>query len=143
MENNTRKIIAFDLDETMMTPSIDARGEITGANVRASLEQLLTTLSASYTLHVWSSGDRRYVEKMLRLARLTSYFERVIAWEDYNAEFKDVRRFHIDYLIDDNEALIDTATQLGIADRYIIVPQLWADDDQGDRWIELIMSRLS
>lgn len=137
-----QKVIAFDLDETMMTPIIDARGEIKGANVRSGLASLLTTLSASYTLHVWSSGDRRYVEKMLRLARLTSYFERVIAWEDYAAEFKDVRRFGIDYLIDDNEALIDTARQLGIEDRYIIVPQLWADDDQGSRWIELIMSCL-
>lgn len=135
-----RAVIAWDLDETMMTPVIDARGAIIGANVRAGVVEILTLLKPKFDLCVWSSGDRAYVEKMLALSGLRHYFGRVIAWEDYKRIDKDIRDFGVNYLVDDNEDLSTFSKREGLEFFYIIVPSMYSPDEAS--WREIVSRRL-
>jgi hypothetical protein len=137
-----KQVVAFDLDETMMTPVISEAGAIVGVNVRAGLVELLDRLSEDFILYVWSSGERHYVLRMLELAGLSQVFERVIAWGDYRSEFKDIRRFGVDFLVDDNDDLLRIAQEHHGTAGYIIVPAMYSADDGGVNWCDVVFMYL-
>ena len=47
-----KRVVAFDLDETMMTPVISRAGAIIGVNVRAGFVEFLERLSDNFILFV-------------------------------------------------------------------------------------------
>jgi phosphoglycolate phosphatase-like HAD superfamily hydrolase len=137
-----KRVVAFDLDETMMTPVISEAGAIVGVNVRAGLVELLDRLSEDFILYVWSSGERHYVLRMLELAGLSQVFERVIAWDDYRSDFKDIRRFGVDFLVDDNDDLLHIAQEHHGTAGYVIVPAMYSAENDEVNWCDLVFMSL-
>jgi hypothetical protein len=137
-----KQVVAFDLDETMMTPVISEAGAIVVVNVRAGLVELLDRLLEDFILYVWSSGERHYVLRMLELAGLSQVFERVIAWDNYRSDFKDIERFGVDFLVDDNGDLLRIARERQGTAGYIIVPAMYSAEDGEVNWCDVVFMSL-
>ena len=79
---------------------------------------------------------------MLELGGLARFFERVIAWGDYRSEFKDIRRFSVNFLVDDNDDLLRTARGRHGTAGYIIVPAMYSAEDDEVNWCDVVFVSL-
>lgn len=112
--------IAFDLDETLGTAVTDSSSLI-GFNVRRGCTGLLASLQKKHDLILWTVSSRRYLDKVLSFG-LGEFFQETRSWDEIKGVWKDVRRIHADYLIDDDAYHKEMAEKEGLAERYIIVP---------------------
>ena len=130
--------IAFDLDETLGTP-ITNGNSIIGFNLRTGCQELLSELSQHDELILWTVSSRRYVEKILQY-ELATYFQEVYSWDDIASEWKDIRRIHADYLIDDSPHHQDEAQKYGLESHYIVIPAYGSPEDCQDSllWVKQI-----
>ncbi|WP_020558429.1 NIF family HAD-type phosphatase [Thiofilum flexile] len=130
--------IAFDLDETLGTPIIH-NNSIIGFNLRTGCHELLTELAQDHDLILWTVSTRSYVEKVLAYG-LTGYFKEIYSWDELACEWKDIRRIHVDYLIDDSPHHQDEAQKYGLESHYIVVPAYGSPEDCQDAllWVKQI-----
>lgn len=135
--------IAFDLDETLGTPLIDAHGKMVGFQWREGAMALFERLSASPTLIVWSVSPRRYVDFALDQG-LRRHISESVSWDEKPCSFKDIREIGADLLIDDDAACHQRARELGLEARYIEVIPIGRAEDRRDprRWLAEIEARL-
>jgi phosphoglycolate phosphatase-like HAD superfamily hydrolase len=138
MTRNSRKRIAFDLDETLGVPVIDS-AEIVGFRFREGCDDVLQKLEKDFDLILWTVSNRSYVEKILGFG-LRKYFSEVYCWEDISTSWKDVRRINADFLIDDSRHHFEEAAKNGIAERYIVIEPFGSpkDFENSLHWIEQI-----
>lgn len=138
MTPNSRKRIAFDLDETLGVPVIDG-SEIVGFRFREGGVELLQKLGKDFDLILWTVSSRSYVEKILAFG-LKKYFSEIYCWEDISTSWKDVRRIRADFLIDDSPHHFEAAVKSGISERYIVIEAFGSvkDFENPLYWIEQI-----
>jgi hypothetical protein len=138
MKSDSRKRIAFDLDETLGVPVIDG-DEIVGFRFREGCVELLNGLKKDFEIILWTVSQRSYVEKILSFG-LKDFFSEVYCWEDISTSWKDVRRINADYLVDDSWHHFEEAIKNGISERYIIIESFGSPKDFADPlfWIEQI-----
>ncbi|WP_372370546.1 NIF family HAD-type phosphatase [Candidatus Uabimicrobium sp. HlEnr_7] len=134
-----KKRIAFDLDETLGTAISDGYN-IVGFNIRQGCLELLNFISSQHELVLWTVSNRSYLNKVLNYHNLANYFSETYAWEDVKEKWKDVRRFHLDLLIDDSNYHKQQAKQYAIEHRYIIIPEYGSPQDNSDSllWTKLV-----
>lgn len=130
--------IAFDLDETLGVPLIEADA-IVGFQTRPGCLDLLERLRPRYTLCLWSVSSRRYVEKCLSFG-LARWFAETYSWDELPSPWKDIRRIGADLLVDDSPHHREAAARHGLADRYVVVPVYGGPEDVADplAWVRLV-----
>lgn len=138
MTRNSRKRIAFDLDETLGVPVIEGV-EILGFRFREGCIELLERLVKDFDLILWTVSNRSYVEKILSYG-LKKFFTEIYCWEDISTSWKDVRRINADFLVDDSRHHFDEASKTGISERYIVIEPFGSPKDFENPlfWIEQI-----
>lgn len=132
------KRVAFDLDETLGVPLIEGNA-IVGFQTRPGCLELLDRLHHRCTLCLWSVSSRRYLDKVLSFS-LAGWFRETYSWDDLPTAWKDVRRIKADLLVDDSPHHMETATEHGLADRYVVVPVYGGPVDTADplAWVRLV-----
>ena len=138
--------IAFDLDETLGAAIIN-QNNLLGFNIRVGCLDLLDDLLAkNYELVLWSISYRSYVDEVLAFNNgiFKTFFSRSYAWEDINSKWKDVRLIDVDFLVDDSPHHRDKASQYGLSEHYIIVPQYGSAEDVAHPhlWVRLVAEKL-
>jgi phosphoglycolate phosphatase-like HAD superfamily hydrolase len=82
-----------------------------GATPRPGIVDFLKTLSQKHSLVLWTNSTKARAIDMLYHFGLRDFFDKIIAREDYydgeNFMPKDLRRFEIDAIIDDDPAEIN------------------------------------
>lgn len=138
MSQNSRKRIAFDLDETLGVPIIEGV-EIVGFRFREGCVQFLEILEKDFDLVLWTVSNRSYVEKILAFG-LNKFFSEIYCWEDISTSWKDVRQIKADYLIDDSSHHFDEAIKNEISEKYIVIEPFGSikDFENPFYWIEQI-----
>lgn len=138
MAQDSRKRIAFDLDETLGVPIIEGI-EIVGFRFREGCIELLQRLDKNFDLILWTVSNVNYVEKILAYG-LNKYFSEIYCWEDISTTWKDVRRIKADFLIDDSPHHFENALQKGISEHYIVIEPFGSQKDFENPlyWIEQI-----
>ncbi len=136
----SRRRIAFDLDETLGVPAIDG-ANIVGWSLRTGCGELLAHLQPEFDLCLWSVSSRRYVEKVLTFG-LGQWFREVYTWDELPVRWKDVRQVRVDYLVDDSPHHRDVAASYGLDASYILVPSYGSLEDTADPigWVRLVQS---
>jgi len=138
MSQNSRKRIAFDLDETLGVPIIE-ENKIVGFRFREGCVELLQRLEKDFDLILWTVSNRSYVEKILAFG-LKKFFSEIYCWEDISTSWKDVRRINADFLIDDSSHHFERALEEGISEHYIVIEPFGSPKDFENPlyWIEQI-----
>lgn len=137
--------IAIDLD-CMLGETIihELSNEILGFRIRPGCQALLESLRHHFTLCLWSTSNRWYVDEVLAFG-LKSYFDETYAGDEIAGDWKDIRKISVLCLVDDNPYHRAAAEKEGITpDAYIVIPSFGSPDDQGDpsRWIQIIETAL-
>ena len=138
MTQNSRKRIAFDLDETLGVPVIDGE-RITGFRFREGCVEVLERLQRDFILILWTVSSRRYVDQILSFG-LNRFFHETYTWDDIATSWKDVRRIKADFLIDDSPHHYEEAVKNGISERYIVIEPFGSpkDFEKPLYWVEQI-----
>lgn len=122
--------VAFELDETLGMPITNGRA-ITGFQLRPGAGELLQRLRMFHELVLWTVGSRSHVNKCLSFG-LNKYFQKTFSWDDLPDRWKDVRKVHVDYLVDSSEEHRELAAKVGIESKYILIPAYGAPEDERD-----------
>lgn len=137
--------IAIDLDFTLGETIIhELTNEILGFRLRPGCEALLKRLHARFTLCLWSTSNRWYVNEVLAFG-LQEHFDESFAGDEIGGDWKDLRKTGVLYLVDDNPYHRACADKAGLRSAaYIVIPSLGSPEDQADpqRWIRIIESAL-
>jgi hypothetical protein len=95
--------IAIDMDNTLIDEF--------GSTIRPGIVDFLEKLSQRHSLVLWTNSTKARAIDMLYRFNLRNFFEKIIAREDYydGDAFmpKDLRRFCLDIIIDDDPEEID------------------------------------
>ena len=134
--------IAFDLDETLGTAITDSHN-IIGFNLRQGCRELLNDLTPHYHLVLWTVSQRSYLDKVLDFS-LSQHFSETYSWDEIPETWKDIRKIHVDYLIDDNHYHREMAKKNHLEDHYIIVPAYGSQEDNQDPllWTKIVRNIL-
>ncbi len=134
--------IAFDLDETLAVAAVD-ESSLRGFIIRPGCNELLEKLAVSFTLVIWSSSERSYLNRALN-AGLGEYFEESYSWTELPLRWKDIRLIKAKYLVDDSDHHFLEAKKHGIEQGYIVVPAYGAPEDNADSllWTKIVLVRL-
>jgi len=119
--------IAFDLDETLGVPMIEA-DSIVGFHLRFGCIELLDRLRDHFVLCLWSVSSRQYVDKALSFG-LADRFAETYSWDEMPRQWKDVRKIGADFLVDDSSHHREAAVQHGIQEHYIVVSAFGSPED--------------
>ncbi|MGF1528386.1 MAG: NIF family HAD-type phosphatase [Candidatus Competibacterales bacterium] len=140
----SKQLLAIDLDETLGATLTDGRA-MTGFQLRKGCIELLHELKSDYRLALWSVGNRSYVDKALKYARLKRFFSVSYSWDELAVSWKDIRLIGAACLIDNSEHHYEEARQHGLEENYIIVPSFGSATDVRDplKWVQVIRTGLS
>jgi glutaredoxin-related protein len=134
--------LVFDLDETLGVALVNSNS-VVGFNIRQGCLDLLEKLSSKYELVLWSVSNRSYVNKMLS-GELGKFFKETYSWNEVPQLWKDIRIIKGDYLIDDDSYQKEMAEQVGLGNKYIIVPVYGNKIDEAEPlyWVKIIEKSL-
>lgn len=134
--------IAIDLDETLGSAIVDSK-TIIGFQLRDGCTEILNKLQMRYLLILWSTCRRSYMEKAISFV-LRPYFHETYSWDELPDYWKDIRKIHADYLIDDSEHHRERAREYGLENHYLIVPAFGSPEDNDDPrlWLKRIEEKL-
>jgi len=130
--------LVFDLDETLGVALVNS-DSVVGFQIRQGCLELLEKLNEKYQLILWSVSNRNYVNKMLS-GELGKFFQETYSWNEIPQQWKDIRIIKGDYLIDDYSYQKEMALQVGLGNKYIIVPAYGDEIDEVEplRWVKII-----
>ena len=102
-----------------------------GFKIRDGGIELLERLRQEHRLILWTVGSRRYIDKVLCFG-LAAYFAEVYSWDEIATGWKDIRKIHADYLIDDSPHHRGRAREHGLEKAYIVVTAYGSPEDRRD-----------
>lgn len=134
--------LVFDLDETLGVALVNSNS-VVGFKIRQGCLELLEKLSLKYELVLWSVSNRSYVDKMLS-RELGKFFKETYSWDEIPQRWKDIRIVKGDYLIDDDSYQKEMAEQVGLGNKYVIVPIYGDKIDEIEplSWVRIIENAL-
>ena len=122
--------LALDLDETLGSAIVDGKAML-GFQLREGCTEILNKLQMRYQLILWSASNRNYVDKAM-CCGLRQYFQETYSWDEVADSWKDIRKFKVEYLIDDSEHHRERAKEYGLEDHYLVIPALGSKEDSED-----------
>jgi FMN phosphatase YigB (HAD superfamily) len=133
-----KKIVAFDLDETLGVPIVQG-SKILGFNERKGMKELLEKVGKRYEMVIWTVSNRTYLDKILKYG-LNKYFTKTYSWDEISCNWKDIRKIKADYLIDDSPHHKTQAAKFGLEHSYIIIPAYGSLEDQNNPllWVDIV-----